>query len=542
MPNQQPTTHKQARIDLLGSIHNRDSSGSKDQRFVNLYPETTKNPNSKEPKKFLTKRAGLTLDKSVVSGTNTARGLYYYKGYLYSVFGDKLYKDMTEILTLATSTGSVGWSEATGVVPYLFLCDGTNAYVIDSAGSVTQVNQTYTSWATATSKVVDDIVIPTSPNGFYYKVTATSGSAPYTTHATTEPIWPTTLESTIVDNELTWTCTGSYGGFPTPHIPKPVFLDGYIFLIDSGTSDIYNSDLENPLGWSASNFIAAEMWPDTSTALARQNNQVVVFGQESIEFMYDAATSDSPLARNDGAGVEIGLAGADTVFQDEKQFIFVGQSGLGGRAVWRVEGFQPKKISYEGIERILEAEGSSITSAKAFGVRSQGHYFYVLNLTSKTLVYDIDENMWHEWSTYSGGTHTKFTYSYATDDQSGKAILQHNTTGKTYKLDPSVYQDGGVSILSEFWTSRLDFGNINRKFMYSLNLVGDTTTASSTIEFRWSDDDYKTWSNWKSIDLVTRPYFMKLGYFRRRAFNFKHSDNTPLRLEALEFDMNIGIS
>lgn len=531
------SSYKQIRIDLLGSVHTRDSTLAKDQRFINFYPETTKNPFSKEPKKFLVKRAGTSLFLDVVGGAAVGRGCYYYYGNTYSVFANKLYKNSTEILTLNTSTGTIGWTEATGATRYLFMCDGTDAYVIDTTGTVTQVNATPATWAATTNYALDDIVIPTVPNGFYYTVTADAGSS-----GGSEPTWPTTLELTVVDGGITWTCTGNYGGFPSPHIPKPIFLNGYIFIIDKDTADIYNSDLENPRGWSPSNFTTAEMFPDDSIALARQNNQIAVFGSDSIEFLYDAALADSPLARNDGTAIEIGLAGADTVFQDEKQFIFVSQSGLGGRGVWMVMGFQPKKISYEGIDRVLDAEGTSITNAKAYGIRTNGHLFYILNLTSKTLVFDVEENMWHEWSINNSDAHAKFPFSFTTDNVSGKPLLQHDSNGKIFSLDAGVYQDNGVSIIAEFTTSKLDFGNNNRKFMSSVNIIGDSTTASAPISLRWSDDDYKTWSNWKTLDLVGRPYFMRLGVFRRRAFNVKSTANAPIRIESMEFDFNQGIS
>ena len=529
------STWVQTRVDLVGAIHSRDSTFSKDQRFLNLYPESVKTPFTKEPKKYLVKRPGISSNTDVVGGAATGRGCYYYEGSLYSVFANKVYKNTTEIQTLATSTGSVGWAESSGVTKYLFLCDGTDGYTITTTGTITKVNQTYSAWAATTNYALGDIRVPTVDNGFYYTVTADAGSS-----GGSQPTWPTVIDTTVVDGGITWTCSGSYGGFPTPHVPKPAFLDGYIFLIDTVTSDIYNCDLENPRGWSAANFIAAEMWPDDATALSRQNNQIVVFGRESIEFMYDSGSAGTPLQRNDTIALEIGTVNADTIYQDEKQLIFVGQSGLGGRSIWLMSGSQPTKISYESIERVLDVEGTSITSAKAMGLRVAGHLFYILNLTSKTLVYSVDEGIWHEWSTNSGGAHTKFAYSYVTDNLSGVPILQHDTDGKTYKLDTSVYRDNSIDILAELITAKLDFGNINRKFMYSLSLIGDTTAATSTISFRWSDDDYKTWTSWKDIDLVTRPYFMKLGVFRRRAFHFKYTDNYPLRLEAMEFDVNKG--
>lgn len=59
-----------------------------------------------------------------------------------------------------------------------------------------------TAWAASTVYVVGDIVIPTTENGFKYRVKAISSSG---TSDSTEPTWPTSgIGSTVVDNEVTW--------------------------------------------------------------------------------------------------------------------------------------------------------------------------------------------------------------------------------------------------------------------------------------------------------------------------------------------------
>jgi hypothetical protein len=60
---------------------------------------------------------------------------------------------------------------------------------------------TVASWAAATAYVLGDIVEPTTPNTYRYKCT-TAG----TSHASTEPTWPTTpIGSTVTDGTVTWT-------------------------------------------------------------------------------------------------------------------------------------------------------------------------------------------------------------------------------------------------------------------------------------------------------------------------------------------------
>lgn len=55
-------------------------------------------------------------------------------------------------------------------------------------------------WSAATALALGVSRRPTTPTGYRYKVT-TAG----TTHATTQPTWPTTIGSTVVDGTVTWT-------------------------------------------------------------------------------------------------------------------------------------------------------------------------------------------------------------------------------------------------------------------------------------------------------------------------------------------------
>lgn len=538
MAKQQQTTGTQLtsqpeRIPILGTLMYRSASRDKDQRLINCFQESIKNEVTDSKKSYTVKRPGLLKSTQVKVGGGTARGLIYWNSKFYSVIDNTLYEGSTSKQVLNTSTGEVGFVEFDNSgVSYLFLCDGTDGWVINSTGTVTQVNQTLSVWVTATNYSIGNKRIPTVSNGYYYEVTADAGSS-----GVTEPTWPTTIGNTVVDSGITWTCMGEYGGFPTPHVPTPKFIDGYMLLPLEDSLDIYNSDADNIYGWGSSNFVSAEMWPDPVVGLARQNNQILAFGTYSSEFFYDAANaSGSPLARNEGTVIQMGCAAPYAVYENEKFCIFVGQSDSGGRAVWMVEGFSPKKISTESIDRVLDAEGSSISGAAGFGFRSKGHLFYLINLASCTLVYDVEEKVWHEWSTNNSGSHVAFKYNYQTDPLNGTSVLLHNTDGYLYILSPSYYDDAGTSILADVYTNKYDGSTMNRKFMHNLNVVGDLG-ASFTI--RWSDDDYVTWNSYFTLS-TTRPFITRCGSFRRRAFNIRHTANEDFRLEAIEFEVDVG--
>lgn len=526
-------TSQPERVPLATTLMYRSSSRDKDARLINCFQESIKNDLNDSKKVHVVKRPGLTQGTQVLVGGGTARGFIYWNSKYYSVIGNKLYENSTEKQTLTTSTGRCGFERFDNSgVSYLFLADGTDAYVIDTAGTVTQVNQTYTVWVTATNYSIGDRKIPTVANGYYYEVTADAGST-----GGAEPTWPTSIGTTVVDSGITWTCMGEYGGFPTPHVPTPKFIDGYMLLPKLNTLDVYNSDVDNIYGWGGGNFFSAEMWPDNVVTQIRQNNQVLVLGSNSGEFFYDAAnTGGSPMARNEGTVIQIGCAAPYCTYETERFCIFVGQSDSGGRAVWLLEGFQPKKISTEHIERILDAEGSSMSAARGYGLRTKGHLFFVINLTSCSIVYDVEEKVWHEWSTNDTDAHVAFEYDYHTDIDTGKSALLHNTDGYIYILDQGVYQDNGVSIITDMYSTKYDSSTMNRKFMHNLTLVGDT---GSTYDIRWSDDDYTTWNDYKTLN-PDRPWFARCGSFRRRAFHIRHTANEDARLEFIEFEVDTG--
>lgn len=597
---------KTARIPIAGNGQQRNTTDDKDQRFLNYVFETTKNSVTETKKLFCVKRPGTVLHSYPAGGASPGRGVWYFNGSIWSIFGNTLYQGTTARQVLSTSTGICGATTFIDTDNYsresLFIADGIDAWIINSSNTITRVDTRYLIWAATTivelgdrrssidhthwytctvegttgssepswvnttigvstttdgtvtwrydglytgptkrvnshAYILGDEIVLAGETGQYFKCTQAGSSAG------SEPAFDTTgIGSTTTDGTIVWEYRGAVGGFPSPHIATPVEMDGYIFLPKTQSIDIYNSGLTNPYSWSPLDFVSAESYPDPVVGLARQNNYIVAFGTDSTEFLYNYAKANqittgvtSPLDRYEQLVQQTGALTPDAVLQSERTVMYIGDSNLAGRSVWRMDGTTAKEISTEYIEKFLDLENPS-SGVTGYGIRMIGHILYIINLpvANRTFVYDLEENTWTEWQ--HNGNRMPFT-SFC--DANGLLIIQHETDGKLYKYDPLVYNDYDSDITARIRLAKQDFDTDSYKFYGQVTVIGDSSQHSDIL--RWSDDDYVSWSNDKVLTPGARPYYMRAGASRRRAWELEYTHNSPRRLEALEVTYVKGI-
>lgn len=529
------STYDTKRIHFLSNPLQRSDDANKDFRLLNMMTEIIASKDS--TKQYIKSRPGLSLTFQTTAGIS--RGFYYWvvggTGTAMSVIGNKVYSNGSLVLTLATSTGACGFTEFvhSDSTDQLILVDGTDGYVFSSPSTYTQISiNNIALWTASTAHIVNDLVRPTTSTGLIYRCTvAGTGSA-------TEPTWPTTAGGSVTDGTITWVAEAF--AFPSPHVPAPVFMDGYLFLAKAGTQDVYNSNLDDPLNWTPGDFFTAEMYPDRIVSLSKNNNYLYAIGTNSVEYLYDAANPlGTPLARQPGAVQQFGCTAAGTVVQTEKQVIFVGKTGNGGYTVWTIDGFNATEIGIPAVKYALLGEGVNLVNANAFCIRVAAQKLYVLCLSNRTWVYSFDTQMWSEWD--SNGL--PFICDFGSDGPGGEAYLLDKTTGNIYIMDETFYTDNGAVINCVVTTSKMDFDSMNKKWAHRLTMVGDVPDDSqTTVAVQWSDDDYKTWSDSRTLTFTADlPSLFQLGTFRRRAFKLTYTAPYLFRIEGIEVDINKGV-
>lgn len=222
--------------------------------------------------------------------------------------------------------------------------------------------------------------------------------------------------------------------YPATTADGIVYLDGTYFVMDS-TATIFGSALENPLSWTALNSIVAESENDNGVAITKYLNFLIAFGQWSTEFFYTnpspTDTVGSPLARAENMFIPMGCASPESIQQVDASVLWVAQSkefggsASAGRVVVQLQGTGNHVVSSPGISRILDSD--SMATVFSYTLRIAGHPFYVLTLVASniTLVYDLDMELWYQWTSLTAQATQAITSLTRTDGTATANLVAH---------------------------------------------------------------------------------------------------------------------
>ena len=331
------------------------------------------------------------------------------------------------------------------------------------------------------------------------------------------------------------------------------FIDGYFVYNQPNSQKFWVTSLYDGTSVDPLDFASAEGSPDNLVSLIVNHREIWLFGQSTVEVWYNAGLPDFPLARIQGAFIEIGCAAPFSVAKLDNGVFWLSSDARGRGMVYRSNGYAGVRISTHSVEWQIQ-QYADITDAVAYTYQQDGHSFYVLNFPSAdiTWVYDAATQAWHQ---RAGWLNNEFTRHRGNCQMAfnGQIVIGDYLTGQIYAYDPTVYTEAGsVQKWLRSWRA-LPTGtnNLKRTTQHSLQLdcesgVGldgatpatttylssissdaasagaisgesDETTSEIIVQgsdpqvmLRWSDDGGHTWSSehWRSMG--------KLGQTGRR--------------------------
>jgi len=362
------------------------------------------------------------------------------------------------------------------------------------------------------------------------------------------------------------------------------YLDGYFVFNEPNTQKFWVTALLDGTSVDPLDFASAEGYPDDVVALIVDHREIFLFGNTSVEVWYDAGTPDFPLARIQGAFMEVGCEAAYSVAKLDNSVFWLGSDARGRGIVYRANGYTPARLSTNAVEYAIQSYGN-ITDAIGYTYQQDGHPFYVLIFPSAeaTWVYDVSTNLWHERAGFENGLFVRHR-SNCQMSFNDEVVVGDYEDGRIYAFDLDVYVDDtqtqkwlrswralatgqnnlkrtahhslqldaetgvGLSVTPDYDAENL----ITESGDYLMTESGDYLTTTSyfgtpgynpQVMLRWSDDAGHTWSNehWNSMGKIgsygTRTIWRRLGMtekIRDRVYEVSGTDPVKIAIMGAE--------
>jgi hypothetical protein len=254
------------------------------------------------------------------------------------------------------------------------------------------------------------------------------------------------------------------------------YLDGYFVFNEPDSQKFWVTSLLDGTSIDPLDFASAEGYPDNVIALIVDHREIFLFGNNSVEVWYDAGTPDFPLARIQGAFMEVGCAAAYSVAKLDNSVFWLGSDARGRGIVYRANGYTPARISTNAVEYAIQSYGN-ITDAIAYTYQQDGHPFYVLIFPSAqaTWVYDVSTQLWHERAGFENGDFTRHRSNCQMAFNS-EVVVGDYEDGRVYAFDLDVYADDDqIQKWLRSWRAlATGQNNLKRTAHHSLQLDAET--------------------------------------------------------------------
>lgn len=484
-------------LPLGGGYYISDAVPQSVQTCENLYPQYPLTKGASSPVSLL-RTPGISSLTSL-GGSSVGRGMYkdQKRGHLYQVQGTSLIKQ-----TNTTSPTLIGTIDGSGYVPI------------------------------ADNGLVMVIIVP-GVKGYFY------------TYST----------GTLVE------------------ITDAIFLDfmaqdgGVTSVVEKDQRFVYNTDEEFFLGsdisvndgkdFAALDFEDAETKTDPIVRVMDLNNELYVFGSETIELYQNIGGTAFPFQRILGATIDKGLKSRFGVVPVNRNFMFIGNGTNELPSIWVTGSGVANNISNQAIDSLIQGyTDTELESVKALSYSQDGSTFACFVLPNETIVFDVNASsaaglpIWHLRKT--GGTRWNVNDCVTIFN---KVLVQTND-GQVGEMSRSFTQEFGSNVTRKFTSpyiinkqNGIKVNNVELMMTFGVGTdpaLPTSTNASNVpvIEMKASFDQGNTFKSLGTREIGEIGQFNKRTNWRRvgrftyvAVFEFETS--SPVNIDLWKIDLDI---
>lgn len=318
---------------------------------------------------------------------------------------------------------------------------------------------------------------------------------------------------------------------------------------DGTDGDVAFSDLSDPDSVNSLNVAIAESKADDTKAVYAYKQQLLVFGDKSIQPMYNSGSGNPPYAFVLNATQEVGLDAIHSIDSNNQYLYFLGSD----LSIYQMAGLSLRAIGNSAIGQAIEKYSDT---SDAFGVcfTLDNTNFYMISFPTgkESWLFNESAGIWTNLAYGTDGAqHLISSYNHIY----GKHLVTDRRNGNVYELDFDTYTDNGDVIQHRRDTASINGGTFGKPganvFMNNLRLEVESgtslVTSESQIIMQYSDDNGRSWSSerWRSIgqqgEYRHEIVWWGLGSFKNRMFRFTMSDPIKWVLIKLSADVELGI-
>ena len=325
-----------------------------------------------------------------------------------------------------------------------------------------------------------------------------------------------------------------------------VHFDGFLVVNNLITGRFHYSEILDAFSWSALDFQSAESKPDPVVAMNTIGGILYAFGTRSVEAFYNEG--GDAFERNRTAEVQGGILAPHSLAQIQSSLFYVDDF----KRVVLLAGNGSSVISNpigRKLEEVQDLE-KSVGSVLIIG----GQSFYVLRTPSRTFVYDVLHNMWHDWGHWNSFTsdYDNFDSKMITVSRAWGTAFCGGPLGKVYEMNTSYYTDEGRPMRTMIRSGYLSHGSpnlkISNRLAFRLKRGVASTSNAPDVTLRYRDEDEGAFSNEETISLGSAGEsdfyvtFQANGQYRARQYELSCASDAQFIIGGIQEDVTEMVS
>lgn len=330
------------------------------------------------------------------------------------------------------------------------------------------------------------------------------------------------------------------------------YLDGFWLFVDANSRQVfYNQTANDPTSYDGTDIFQKAGDGSNLRGLFVNHRDLFLLGEKATEVWRSVADVDTPFQRLDGSEMERGCLAKHSTAEMDNSFFFLGDD----RVVYRIEGYQPVRVSNHAIENWLAGlSESEAIAAVGFTYTYRGHYFYALRAGGSCFVYDATasaqtgQSLWHERK--SGTAADRIWRVNAVVQAFGREVAGDDSGSALWKLDHDGFQENGENTK---WirTCPPIYEGMATLFYSAVELFVNAGVGSLTedplVWLETSDDGGRTWSArrqrgiGKSGKYANRAIWRRNGSAVQRIHRFSGTDNYDIALIDGQVEVEMGV-